>query len=157
MPVFTQETRPKSKKRRLEYPDPPGVSNLSPQGTNDIKIEDIPGPSHSSHHSNTLTDNTKSVSASCIDQVQKQLVQSLMHSPPDQILKTFCDITSGAPELPFKICDRCPHCVAFSQEINRLFKSAENAERSALVCSIDLQQNEFFELNAITSRGTGMF
>lgn len=151
MPVFNEEARPKSKKRRLEYQDCPDISNPSPK--DGIKVENTPGTSCSSNTYDAMTGDSVPVPISYVDQVQNQLVQALMISPPHKAVKTFCDITSGAPELPFKICSRCPHCVAFAQEITRLFKSTENAGSSKLFDPIDLQQNEFFELTAITSRG----
>lgn len=80
-----------------------------------------------------LTPSDKStipVPLSFVEQKQAELMEAMMISPPEKAIKTFCDITKSSPQLdefPFKICNRCPHCVAIATEITRLFKTAENS------------------------------
>ncbi|XP_039262848.2 uncharacterized protein LOC120338914 [Styela clava] len=79
------------------------------------------------------------VPLSFVEQKQAELMEAMMISPPEKAIKTFCDITKSSPQLdefPFKICNRCPHCVAIATEITRLFKTAENSSSPQLQSQI---------------------
>lgn len=103
------------------------------------------------------------VPLSFIERRQNELFEAMMASPPDKALKEFCSIAdSPSPSnvddmtlaaLPFKICDRCPHCVAIATEIARLIKIAENSGAVVKSFQPNKQSIEMMKLASVVIPG----
>lgn len=75
------------------------------------------------------------VPMSFIERCQNQLLSSILSSPivavkNAEVLSPSSSCTETEnPRFAFKICDRCPHCIAMATEITRLLSISNKADR----------------------------